>query len=120
METLLRLSVVLSGLPRPLAQVDLFGPSGEFIARSDLLAVDGRSVFEYDGRDHNEPERHASDVRRWRALRAAGFEVYPYTALDLFQRPFQIVTDYQRAVGLPIDPTAVRGWLEELKRSGYR
>jgi hypothetical protein len=119
METLLRLSVVFSGLPRPLAQVQIFDAAGLFVARGDLLAVDGRSVFEYDGRYHNEPERHASDVRRWRALRAAGFEVYPYTAIDLFKRPSQIITDYQRAVGLPIDPGAVRGWLEQLKRSSY-
>jgi hypothetical protein len=119
MESLLRPAIVLSGLPRPSAQVEVFGATGEFVARSDLLAVDGRSVFEYDGRGHNEPERHANDVRRWRALRAAGFEVYPYTAIDLFRRPSQIITDYQRAIGLPVDPKAVRGWLDELRRSGY-
>jgi very-short-patch-repair endonuclease len=77
------------------------------------------AVFEYDGVDHNKPLTHARDVTRWRELRAAGFEVFPYTASDLFRSPQKMVVDYQRALGLPVDAHAVRGWLEEWKRSGF-
>jgi very-short-patch-repair endonuclease len=120
MESLLRLVVVLSGLPRPESQVNIWSDTGHFIARGDLKVPAVRAIFEYDGRDHDEPARHAGDVRRWRALREAGYEVYPYTASDLFRCPGQIVSDYQRAIGLPIDARSVRGWLKEWRLSGYR
>jgi AbiEi antitoxin C-terminal domain/Protein of unknown function (DUF559) len=119
METLLRLVYVLSGLPRPEAQVEIFGLFDELIARCDLAAVKARAVFEYDGQDHNSPQRHATDVRRWRALRKAGYEVFPYTAVDLFRKPHQIVNDYQRALGLTEDPHVVQGWLDEWRQSGW-
>lgn len=119
METLHRLLYVLSGLPRPAAQVEIFGPFDELIARCDLLVEEAMAIFEYDGQDHESPRRHASDVRRWRALRKAGYEVFPYTAVDLFRKPHQMVNDYQRALGLAEDPVAVRGWLVEWRKSGF-
>jgi hypothetical protein len=52
-------------------------------------------------------------------LRRERYEVLPYTARDLFGAPHGIVTDHQRALGLPIDVTATQGWLREWKLSGY-
>jgi hypothetical protein len=52
-------------------------------------------------------------------LRAAGYEVFPYTAAELFGTPQRIVVDYQRALGLPLDASAVQGWLDEWRFSGY-
>jgi hypothetical protein len=37
----------------------------------------------------------------------------------LFQKPYQIVAGYQRAIGVPIDPTAMKGWLKEWRLSGF-
>ncbi len=119
METLQRLVLVLSGLPAPIPQVKIYDADGRFVARVDLKAPGVRAVFEYDGADHDKPHRHASDVRRWRALRAAGFEVFPYTASDLFRSPQKMVVDYQGALGLPIDASATQGWLREWAHSGF-
>ena len=45
--------------------------------------------------------------------------MFPYTAHELFGTPQQIVVHYQRALGLPIDASAVQGWLDEWKFSGF-
>jgi hypothetical protein len=119
METLTRLLIVLSGLPPPTPQFKAIDDYGVFVARMDLKANGVRAAFEYDGTGHDEPVVHARDVKRWRDLRAAGYEVFPYTAADLFRAPQVIVVDYQRALGLPLDASAVQGWLDEWKLSGY-
>jgi hypothetical protein len=119
METLMRLLIVLSGLPAPTPQVTIYDKHGDFVARMDLKAHGVRAAFEYDGGGHDEPVAHARDVKRWRDLRAAGYEVFPYTAGDLFRKPHLIVVDYQRALGLPVDASAIQGWLTEWKKSGY-
>jgi hypothetical protein len=119
METLMRLLIVLSGLPAPTPQFKAFDDFGVFVARMDLKAHGVRAAFEYDGVGHDEPVAHARDVKRWRDLRAAGYEVFPYTAGDLFRAPHLIVVDYQRALGLPLDASAIQGWLTEWKKSGY-
>jgi very-short-patch-repair endonuclease len=119
METLLRLIYVLSSQPHPTPQVNLYDQFGDFLARGDLVGPDLRSVFEYDGADHNEPARHNADVLRWKLLTRNGFKVYPYTAVDVFREPAQIVADYQDALGLPRDPQAVQGWLREFERSSF-
>jgi hypothetical protein len=120
METLMRLVIVLSGLPAPIPQVEILDVNGFVVARGDLKAPGVPAVFEYDGAIHNEPRNHAKDVARWRAIRAAGCEVFPYTARELFQAPHHIVTDYQRVLSLPVDATAVRGWWQEWRKSGFR
>jgi very-short-patch-repair endonuclease len=119
METLLRLIFLLSKLPAPTPQRRLYDAFGNFLATGDLVGPDGRSVFEYDGADHNEPARHNADVRRWKILDRNGFKVYPYTALDVFRNAPQIVADYQDALGLPRDPRAVEGWLREFEQSSF-
>lgn len=119
METLMRLLIVLSGLPAPRPQVRIYDQHGTFVARTDLHAHGVRAAFEYDGGGHDEPVAHARDVKRWRDLRAAGYEVFPYTAAELYGAPRRIVVDYQRALGLPLDASAVQGWLREWKLSGY-
>jgi hypothetical protein len=120
METLMRLVIVLSGLPAPTPQFKVYDTYGAFVARTDLRAHGVRAAFEYDGGGHDEPVVHARDVKRWRDLRAAGYEVFPYTASEVFGVPQQIVIDYQRVLGLPIDASATQGWLREWKHSGFR
>jgi hypothetical protein len=118
-ETMTRLVIVLSGLPAPTPQFKVYDKHGTFVARADLRGHGVHAAFEYDGGGHDEPVVHARDVKRWRDLRAAGYEVFPYTAAELFGAPHRIVTDYQRALGLPIDVSATQGWLREWKLSGY-
>jgi hypothetical protein len=119
-ETMTRLVIVLSGLPAPTPQFNVYDKQGFFVARADLKAFGVLAAFEYDGGGHDEPVTHARDVKRWRDLRREGYEVFPYTARELFRTPQLIVVDYQRALGLPIDASAVQGWLREWRKSGYR
>jgi hypothetical protein len=119
METLLRLMFMLPGLPRPIAQAEVFDHSGLFVARVDLKPPGVSAAFEYDGAHHRTPSGHTRDVVRWRALRACGHDVFPYTASDLFGRPQEIIADYQRVLGLPSDPRAVQRWLREFDRSSF-
>jgi hypothetical protein len=119
MESVLRLVVVLSGLPRPRPQAVLRDDAGGWLARVDLLGPDELTVLEYDGASHDEPERHNADVVRWRLLHRHGFKVFPYVARDVFGAPVQVVTDYQSSLGLPLDPSAVDGWLREFRQSSF-
>lgn len=119
METLLRLSIVLPGLPPPTPQAILRDAAGGWLAQVDLLGADRKSVFEYDGAEHDNPKRHASDVTRWRILHEAGFLVYPYTARDLLLRPHQVPLDYAAALSLPEKSYDLDKWLREFKRSSF-
>jgi hypothetical protein len=120
METLLRLIVVIPGLPEPTPQFVIRDSAGGWLARVDLLGANGSSVLEYDGAAHDAPKRHASDVARWRLLRREGYEVFPYTARDVFFGPAQIISDYQAALGLPLDQSAAQRWLHEWSQSSFR
>jgi len=80
METRLRLGLMLAGLPRPQAQVDLRDPSGCFVARVDLLYPDHRLVIEYDGATHR--ESISADNRRQNRLINAGYRVLRFTARE--------------------------------------
>ncbi len=119
METLLRLLIVLPGLPAPTPQATLRDSEGGWLARVDLLAANRRSVLEYNGADHNTAKRRDSDASRWRLLYREGYEVFPYTARDIFLGPVHVVTDYQKALGLPIEPDAVKAWLREWQQSSH-
>lgn len=119
METLMRLSIVLSGLPAPTPQAILRDADGGWLAQVDLLGADGRSVFEFDGADHNNPDRHASDVTRWRLLSTEGFGVHPYTQRELLWRPHQIPLDYREALVLPAHIGDIDKWLAEFRLSSF-
>jgi hypothetical protein len=119
METGMRLSIVLSRLPPPTPQAIIRDAAGGWLAQVDLLGADGKSVFEYDGSEHFEEMRHASDVARWRILRGAGLEVYPYTGREFFLRPHQIPSDYRDALGLPPTAGNIDAWVREFRRSSF-
>jgi hypothetical protein len=76
-ETLLRLMLVLAGLPEPECNVNV-GTDEAFIGRGDLVYLAYRLVVEYDGRQHadvryqwlRDLDRHdAFDLSRWRTVR---------------------------------------------------
>jgi len=119
METVLRLTLVIPGLPPPEPQAILRDQWGGWLARVDLLGADGMSVFEFDGANHDEPERHAEDTSRWRMLHRHGFQVYPYTKRDIFSGGLQIIDDYETALGLSPDPNRAQAWLREWERSSF-
>lgn len=83
-ETRLRLVWQVSlGLPRPLANVGVFGLDGRLLGYPDLLDVEAGLAVEYDGKEHRDARRHSADVEREAALREVGLEVTRVTGRDL-------------------------------------
>ena len=81
METRLRLKLVLAGLPRPVAQVEIYDSQGNFIARPDFVYPDHKLAIEYNGSNHR--DNWAADIRRQNLLLAEGWELLRFTAADL-------------------------------------
>jgi very-short-patch-repair endonuclease len=88
-ETRLRLLVLRSGLPRPVAQYRVTA-GGRFVARVDFGYPEQRLALEYDGAWHADSVQFARDRQRLNRLLAAGWRVLFVTAQDL-HRPDQLV-----------------------------
>jgi hypothetical protein len=85
MESLLRVLLVRSGLPRPESQADLFDSEGNQFARADLYYPAARLVIEFDGAGHRDNLTY--DLRRQNQLLRAGYTLLRFTAADVFGRP---------------------------------
>ncbi|PRX96288.1 DUF559 domain-containing protein [Allonocardiopsis opalescens] len=95
-ETRLRMVLVLAGLPRPHAQVPVYGPDDRIVARVDLAYPDERLAVEYDGRQHR--DTWVSDARRRNLLITAGWRLLTYTASDVFDAPDRIARQVRAAL----------------------
>ncbi len=82
----MRLLVHSSRLPPPIAQFDVRGAAGQFIARVDFAWPDAKVAVEYEGMWHGQPQQVAPDRRRLNELTAAGWTVVLVTAADLRDR----------------------------------
>lgn len=98
METRLRLLIVRSGLPRPVAGRDLV-VDGCWLARPDLSWPSLRIAVEYDG-DHHRTDRvqWQRDIARRRLLEDAGWALVVVTADDVLRHPTQLVERLRRLV----------------------
>lgn len=113
-ESELRAVLVLAGLPRPEANVEIRHADGRLVARVDLLFREYDEVLEYHG-DH-----HRTDRRQWRRdrtreaeLESLGYHVMEVTEADLRQ-PHELVERVARNL-------ARRGWagtLADSRRNG--
>jgi hypothetical protein len=83
METRVRLLLVLSGLPRPEAQVVVRDRGGVFVARGDLGYEAHRVMVEYDGAWHW--KQRMADERRREAMRRQGWEVIVISSDDYYK-----------------------------------
>lgn len=83
---------------------------GRFVARADLWIEGTRTLPEYDGAVHRDPEQHRDDLDRDRALARAGWRRNGYTARDVIRRPHVVIRDADEALGRPWDPLRVRRW----------
>lgn len=96
-ESRLRMALVLGGLPRPEAQVDLYARTGEHLARVDLVLEE--VLLEYDGREQRllKPV-FVHDRRRQNALVDRGAELRRFSSADLSlsRRPW-LVEQVRRA-----------------------
>jgi len=96
METRLRMTVVLGGLPRPEAQVTIRDSVGGVIARLDLYYPTKRLGLEYDGATHE--GSLAEDNRRQNRLLAAGIRLLRFTAGDVYRTPQLVVRQVRTAL----------------------
>ena len=82
-ETRVRLVVLGSSLPAPVAQYTIRSADGRFLARGDFAWPDAKVLLEYDGIWHGQPQQVGRDRRRLNELTAAGWTVVFATAADL-------------------------------------
>lgn len=115
-ETALRLLHVCVGAavePQHVVRTD----DGRFVARGDLQLVGTRVLHEYDGAVHRSAEAHTKDLRRDRALTAAGWTRRGYVADDLRRHPVSVLRDIDAALGRAHRPDRIRPWLTLLRES---
>ncbi|MBS2937519.1 hypothetical protein KDN32_07175 [Nocardioides sp. J2M5] len=115
-ETLLRLLHVLCGIEVE-PQFIVLGAHGHEIARADLRITGTTGLPEFDGDEHEKGPRRVKDRRRDRALEKAGYVRRGYTAGDVLRRGVTILEDADRSLGRPHDPSRIRPWHEQLRRS---
>jgi very-short-patch-repair endonuclease len=87
METVLRLTLHIAGLPTPEVNVDLYDDFGRWIACPDLLYRKARLALEYEGEHHRDRKQFDRDVRRDREYAEVGFTVLRVTAHDVLVNP---------------------------------
>lgn len=97
METRLRMLIVLSGLPRPLAQQPIHDRWGRFIGRPDLYYPNTKLGLEYDGGTHR--ASLVDDNRRQNRLLAEGVRLLRFTAADIYGRPDSVVDQVRTTLG---------------------
>jgi len=90
---------------------------GVFVARGDLWVVGSRMLHEYDGAVHREAAAHRHDLRRDRALLAAGWRRRGYTAADLLRRPETVLREADATLGRRHRVDRLDPWLGILRES---
>lgn len=85
METELRMLIVLNGLPRPEAQVELHDARGAWIARVDLFYRSARLGLEFDGSGHR--DQMVEDLRRQNLISGADYDLLRFTTPDVRMTP---------------------------------
>lgn len=80
METLVRLMLVLAGLPEPAVNAPVLDESGRKVATVDVLYARYRVAIEYDGRWHE----LTADERRWLRDRRERLEQLGWTVITIF------------------------------------
>lgn len=94
-ESAVRCHLVLSGLPEPELNHDVFDDRGRFLGCVDLAYPSRKVAIEYHGMLHH--QRYAADVERIAALRAAGWIVIEVTSA-LFATPDELVARVRAAL----------------------
>jgi len=97
-ESLLRVAIVLAGLPEPAVNRRVFDAKGRFLARVDLCYPLLKLSLEYQG-DHHRADRAQwrKDIARTRALQAAGWTELQYTQDDL-DRPEPFLSELRSII----------------------
>jgi very-short-patch-repair endonuclease len=88
MESILRMLIVLAGLPEPRTNVRLYDDNGVLRRRFDLYYADGRIIVEYDGRQHaRDTAQWHHDLQRREEFDDDGYRVLVVTAEGIYREP---------------------------------
>ncbi|WP_130176681.1 DUF559 domain-containing protein [Cryobacterium sp. SO1] len=83
-ESMLRVTIVLGGLPEPECNDNVFDEQGRFLARGDLVYPAYKLLLEYQGDQHRtDRAQWRSDIRRVGRLEDHGWQVLQFTDDDL-------------------------------------
>lgn len=83
-ESVLRVIIVLAGLPEPECNFEVFDTDGMFLARGDLVYPAYKLLLEYQGDQHRtDRAQWRSDIRRTGRLEDNGWQVIQFTDDDL-------------------------------------
>ncbi|WP_297374859.1 DUF559 domain-containing protein [Cryobacterium sp.] len=83
-ESVLRVIIVLAGLPEPECNLEVFDDDGIFLARGDLVYPEYKLFLEYQGDQHRtDRAQWRSDIRRTGRLEDNGWQVLQFTDDDL-------------------------------------
>ncbi|MET0887676.1 MAG: DUF559 domain-containing protein, partial [Mycetocola sp.] len=83
-ESILRVQLILGGLPEPEVNVNVYDAFGQFIARADLLFREYKLILEHEGLQHLiDPDQWQRDIERTRRLEDEGWRVIRITNADL-------------------------------------
>lgn len=99
-ESMLRVAMVMGGLPAPEVQLVINDAAGDFLARSDLGYSQWRIAIEYDGAGthRDDPQTFREDRRRQNQLLNAGWTVLRFTGADLFGEPAVMIATIRAAI----------------------
>lgn len=98
MESRLRVTLVVRGLPQPVCQFSVFDADGWFVARLDLAYPSVKLAIEYDGAHHRDRATQLTDIRRHNQLLALGWRVLRFTADDIYRRPEETAEAVRRGL----------------------
>jgi hypothetical protein len=98
-------------------QYEIFDAAGHFVARADLWIQGTRRIHEYDGAVHRDGKVHESDLTRDRALVAAGWQRYGYTAGQLLNDGAALIAEVDRLLGRAWEPQRRTAWEELISHS---
>lgn len=91
-ESLLRVLLVLAGLPEPEINVRLYRRDGAYLGEGDLVYRSARLMLEYEGDHHRtDPEQWRRDIRRRERFEDAGWSVLRVTADDVFGHRAELI-----------------------------
>ena len=98
-ETRLRMLIVDAGLPRPVANQDVYDDRGVWLARPDLSYPAVKIAIEYEGIHHQQDyDQYSRDIERDGRMIDDGWIVIRVNKDGLFRNPRQVVNRVRKAL----------------------
>lgn len=103
-ETHQRLLLISAGFGEPQLNYEIYDEDGKYLGAADTAYPERLVSIEYEGDHHRtDPEQWARDIRRYAAMRDAGWTIVNVTRDDLFGHPERLVTTVRRALASRAD-----------------